>query len=286
MIEACAFLVMFTVQIVAGSVLFPRQVIRRLDRWALDSASERFRELYATDEYQQWVRRFGRVFRLVNWLLAAIGFCLLAWLITVVQQPEWAKAVKIPVVVFSCVQFSPLALLALYVCVRWFKVITQPSSEPKRSALLRRRGLFDFVSPFSVGLAILSYVVFVVFAVHVDLEVHGNTSLSRHCIVVLALVTFMYALNAFIVYKYLYGRKSPLITNEGRSHSIEMNVKSSVYGSTLIAWFFTLLAVVSQQDLAEWQPFALTLFLTSMWMLSGFNLSQPPRKAQSAGLSA
>ena len=76
---------------------------------------------------------------------------------------------------------SPLALTALYAVVRYHKVLLQRSQETKRKATLQRRGLFDFVSPSVVYLAVLSYFLFVAYGIWLDLYVYDNTSLSRHC---------------------------------------------------------------------------------------------------------
>ena len=78
--------------------------------------------------------------------------------------------------------------------------------------------LFDFVSPFVVYFAVLSYFLFIAYAIYLDLFVYHNTSLSKPCLTAIGSVTLVYALNAFIIYKYLYGRKNPLVTRGPRAH--------------------------------------------------------------------
>jgi hypothetical protein len=280
-IEAYAFLAMFMAQILVGSVLFPERVIRRVRRWAKESGSERFLQLYPEADLDKSIRRFATVFRAANIVTAVIGIALLGWFYLLVQQPDWAGSIKMRVVPYIFVQFAPLALLALYAVIRGFNLLVRPPLETKRTAVLERRGLFDFVSPLAVLLAVLSYVGFIVFAIYLDLAVYGNATLSRQCYIAIAAVTGVHALNSFVIYKYLYGRKNPLQSHEGRVHSIAMNVKAAVYSSIATGWFFSLLGVVGQPHLKEWQPFALTLFLTATWFLNLMTMSSPPRKRHS-----
>ena len=160
--------------------------------------------------------------------------------------------------IYFLLQMSPLALTALYAFVRYHKLLMQPSQESKRKATLQRRGLFDFVSPFVVYFAVLSYFLFVVYGIWLDLYIYDNTSLSRHCLKAIVSVTLVYALNAFVIYKYLYGRKNPLVTHEGRVHTIGVTVKAGVYGSIAIAWFISIFGTLGQPGLQEWRPFALS----------------------------
>jgi hypothetical protein len=283
-IEAYAFLAMFIVQILAGSILFPERVIQRVRRWATESGSERFLRLYPKSDLDKSIRLFVTIFRAANVVAAVLGFLLLGWFYTQVRQPDLMGELKMPLVTYIFVQFTPLVLLALYSVVRGFKWFFLPSQEPKRSAILQRRGLFDFVSPFAVGLAVLTYVGFVAFAIYLDLEVYDNASLSGECWTVIATVTAIYVLNTFVIYKYLYGRRNPLQSHQGRVHSIAVNVKGSVYSCIAVAWFLSFLGVVGQPHLKGWQPFALSLFLSVTWLINLRGMRAPPRKPEADGL--
>lgn len=283
-IEAYAFLALFTVQILAGSVVFPERVIRRVRGWAQESGSERFLQMYPARDLEKWIGRFVTIFRVANIVVAVLGFLMLGWLYILVGQPDWAAAAKMPLVWYIFVQCAPLVLCAVYGVVHGFKALVRPTQEPRRSAILQRRGLLDFVSPFAVGLAVLTYLAFIVFAIYIDLEVYQNQSLSRQCLIAIGAVTGIYALNALAIYMYLYGRKNPLMSHQGRVHSIGVTVKGAVYSSIATAWFFLLLGMLGQPHLKEWEPFALTLFFAITWLLSLMGQSAPPRKVETAGL--
>ena len=179
MIEAYAFLAMFAVQILVASVLYPARIITYVRGWERDYGSERFTQLYPGIDYNRWVGRFVTGYRAANIGIAVLGLLLLGWLFTRIQQPDWAGEVSTAAMMYFVLQMSPLALTALYTFVRYYKILLQPSQETKRKASLQRRGLFDFVSPFAVYFAVLSYFLFVVYGIWLDLYIYDNTTLSR-----------------------------------------------------------------------------------------------------------
>jgi hypothetical protein len=286
MIEAYAFLVIFAVQIVLGSVVFPERLIRFFRRWSREFSSDRFTQMYSEADYDRWVARFAVAMRVANAAIAVFGLVLLGWFYTLVPQPDWAARVKIPQVVFIFAQFVPLLALTVYSVLKHFKTLMQPSQGVKRTAILQRRRLFDFVSPFAVWFAVLTYVGFVALGIYMDLEIYRNANLSRSFYIAFAALTAAYALNGFVIYKYLYGRKNPLVSHEGRVHSIGVNVKGAVYGSIATAWFFLLMGLIGQPHLKAWQPFGLSLFIVAIGFLSVVGFTSSPRKSRAAEISA
>lgn len=285
-IEAYAFLAMFTVQILVGSVLSPARVIAYIRGWARDFGSERFAQLYPGVDYSKSVEVFVTRYRAVSIVITVTGVLLLGWLFTLIQHPGWTGEVSKPTVMYFLLQMSPLPLVALYAFVRYGKALMQPSQETKRKATLQRRGLFDFVSPFVVYLAVLTYFLFVLFSIYLDLWVYQNTTLSKFCYIAIGSVTMVYALNAFIIYKSLYGRKNPLVRNEGRVHTIGVRVKGGVYTSMATAWFISLMGTFTHLDLERWRPFALSAFLVITSLLGFMDWSAPRHKPEADELGS
>ena len=286
MIEANAFLVAFAVQILAASVLSPARLIKYSRGWKRNFSSERFAQLYPGIDYDKSIERFVTLYRVANVIIAMLGVLLLGWLFTLTRHPQWPGEVVKPAAVYFLLQMSPMILIGLYGGLRYYKVLTQPSTESRRTATLQRRGLFDFVSPFVVLLAVLSYVVFVVYAIYLDLQVYHNTSLSRFCYGAIGAVTLVQALNAFIIHKYLYGRKNPLLSREGRAHTIGMTVKASVYSSIAFSWFYSLFGTLGQPDLQEWRPFVLSVFFSITSLLGLLGMTAAPPKPKTDGLDS
>jgi hypothetical protein len=284
MIEAYAFLVAFAAQILAATVLYPAALIKYVRGWARDFGSERFEQLYPGVDYARWVERFVTGYRAANIVIAVLGLLLLGWFFALIQHADWTEKVSGKAALYFFVQMSPLALTALYAVVRYRKILFQPSQETKRRATLQRRGLFDFVPPSVVYLAVLSYFLFVAYSIWLDLYVYDNTSLSRHCLKAIGSVTGVYALNAFVIYKHLYGRKNPLVTHEGRVHTISVTVKGGVYGSIAVAWFLSIFGTLGQPGLQEWRPFALIAFFVATTHLCFLSVTAPRRKPEADGL--
>lgn|GEM_PF-2091100 len=102
---------------------------------------------------------------------------------------------------------------------------------------LQRGGLFDFVSPFSVFLAVSGYLLFAAFVIHIQ----HHPFLGFAGLINLGAITLVYALNAFVVYTMLYGRnRNPFETHAGRPRTIGLTVKSSVCSCIVIVVYLSL----------------------------------------------
>jgi hypothetical protein len=286
MIEAYAFLAAFAVQILVLSVLNPARFIQYVRGWTTNFGSGRMAELYPGFDYNRWAGAFATRFRAVNIVISVLGTLLLYRLFSHIQGPDWVDEATKLTIFYFLLQMSPLILLSLYSVVRYRKMLFQRAQEAKRTAILQRRGLFDFVSPIAVLVAVLSYLLFIPFAILVDLYVYKNASLSVYCYRAIAGVTLAYALNAFVVYKMLYGRKSPLVTHEGRARMIGMAVKSCVYGNIAVVWFVVFMSFVTKLALENWKPFALSVFLLITALLSSFGWTTQARKPEAGELGA
>ena len=149
--------------------------------------------------------------------------------------------------------------------------------EGKRTAVLQRRGLFDFVSPFIVFLAVLSYFLFAAFVIYI--QQHPFPGFAG--LINLVGVTLVYALNAFVVYMMLYGTKrNPFETHAGRLRTIGLAVKSSVYSCIVVVVYLSLNFSLGLLDLQRWEPFALSIFFVICALLASMGFAAPLRKPE------
>jgi len=163
--------------------------------------------------------------------------------------------------------------------VRFNRAHKRPLPEPKRTAVLQRRGLFDFISPFVVSLAVMSYLLFIAFVIF--LLRHPFTGFAG--LVSIGVVTLVYALNALVVYLMLYGKKgNPFETHEGRLRTIGLAVKSSVYSCIVIVVYLSLNFSLVMLDLQRWEPFALSIFFVIIALLASMGFAVPPRQRQAS----
>jgi len=169
----------------------------------------------------------------------------------------------------------PLLLFA-WVGVRFNKKHKRSLPEGKRTAILQRRGLFDFVSPFVVFLAVLSYFLFAAFVVYIQQRPFpGFAGLIN-----LGAITLVYALNAFVVYMMLYGKKNPFETHAGRLRTIGLTVKSSVYSCIVIVVYLSLNFSLRLLDLKRWEPLSLSIFFVICALVASMGFAAPLRKPE------
>jgi hypothetical protein len=286
MIEAYAFFATFTIQILAMSVLYPTWFIRYLRLQAANIPAERLAQLYPGADLNLARERFLTRYRALNTGIAVLGSLLLAWLFSYMRRPDWrAGPVEVLASVYSMVQtLLPLSLVVWH-GVRFKKVHKRSLPEGKRKAVLQRRGLFDFVSPFMVLLAALSYFLFAAFVILI--QRHPVPGFSGLINIGFGVITLIYALQAFVVYATLYGKKpNPFETHAGRMRTIGLVVKCCVYSCITCVVFLSLYFSLGLLDLQRWKPFALSAFLVITALLSLMGMTAPPRPPEADELGS
>lgn len=275
MIAAYAFLAMFAVQIAATSILYPAWFIRYWQRQAADIPPERLAQLYPGVDLRRAQERFWARYRTLNAAIAVLGLLLLGWLFSYLRHPHWDDG---PVELLVSAYFMTQMVLPLGFFIWFVARFNKARSlvEGKRKAVLERRGLFDFVSPFAVFLAALSYMLFAALVVYIRQQPFPGFA----GFVNLGGITMVYALNAFVVYVMLYGKKpNPFETHERRVRTIRLAVRCSVYSCIACAMFLSLNLTLGALDGQRWEPFALSAFFVICALLSLMCLTLPPRPA-------
>jgi hypothetical protein len=274
MIEVYAFLAMFAVQILAMSVLFPAQLIRYAREQATNVPAERLARLYPGVDHNLATKRFLSQLHAGSAGVAVIGLLALGWLFRYMRQPDWDQTRVITLLaVYGMLQYLPL-VLAAWVGYRFYKTHEHSLPEGKRKAMLERRGLFDFIAPSTVFLAVLAYFLFVAFVIYVQRKPFPGFAL-------IGVLTLVYALQAFDIYRALYGKKSgPLDTHALRVHRISFTVKLGVYICILNAVFFAFVFTVDLLDLKKWVPFAISVAFVTITVLISTGLTALLRQSE------
>jgi MFS family permease len=269
MIEANAFLAALTVQILVVSVLHPAWLARyarakveaQLPNWDRKSR-ERFLTLYGA----------------VNAGIAVLGLVLLGWLFNHTRSPDWdVRSVSLLFRGYVAVQISPFALYSLIGA--WVKRKALASSPPelKRTASLRRRGLFDLVSPVTVFLAVVGYFLFAALVVYS--HQHRFPAFSGYRL--LGTVTLLYALNAFLSYWLLYRRKRwPLETSAYRMHAVGAQLRILFNASIAVIVFLSLIVTLQLLGMQRWMPFAMSVYFVLIMLFTSTMLFTLRRQAE------
>jgi hypothetical protein len=281
MIEAYAFFAVFPLQILAASVLYPAWFIRYIRRQTTSIPAERLAQMYPDVDIDLARERFVTRYRALHAGIIVLGLLLLGWLFNYMRRPDWDDGpVEALVTVYFMMQFLVPLSLVIWAGVRFNKAHPGPVLESKRKATLQRRGLFDFISPFAVGLAVLSYFLFAAFVLYIQRDPFPGFQ----GYLTLGIITLGFAVQAFVVYVVLYGKKAnPFETHEGRLRSIGLIVRCCVYSCIAVVVFLSINFTLVLLDLQRWEPFALSVFYVVSAILSVMGMIAPPRQPEANG---
>ena len=277
MFETYAFLVAFAAQILALSMMSGR-VLRIVRGQRVKYTAERYPQLYAVD----W-SGFDRTLwlgRAVNIGAVVLGVLLWGWLYRYTQRPEWRTGVVTALVgAYSMAQILPI-VLGSWSSVRFKATLRQLLAPEKRRAMLQPRGLFDFVPRSIVLLTVVCYFLFVAFLFYIQRNpFHGFAGV----VVNTGVVSLLYAVMAFTVYRSLYGRKMhPLETHVARALAISLVVKACVYTCLAYVVFISISFTLKMMDTPRWGPFVQCVYCLAA-VLFWYLVTIPARDESTTG---
>jgi hypothetical protein len=276
MIETYAFLATFAIQILVGSVLGPALFIRRIRPAVAHFPVKRFAELFPGVDRDQSGERFATRFRAANTAIAVLGLLLLCWLFIHMQRPDWTEETAVGLlVVYFFSQLSPSFVIG-WKTARSMKMLKSSLADGKRKAVLRRRGLFDFISPVVVFLAGLSYVLVVALVLYIRQHpLPGSGGLTN-----IVFVTLVWLFFAFLVYGSLYGRnRVPMAPHAVRLDTIGVVVRTIVYTCIGFTVFTSLELTLGLLHLTSWGLFVLGVFFMLATLGNSLASIRRPRPA-------
>ena len=274
MIETYGFLAVFTAQVLAMSVLYPARFSRYVREQANSLPAERLAQLFPGVDLKLSTERFLTRYRAVNMGIAVLGLLLLVGLFNYMRRLDWKNESVIALsAAYFMMQMLPL-MFVTWIGFRLNKKHKRSLLEGKRKATLQRRGLFDFISPFIVLLAVSSYFLVVAFVMYFQRKPFPGFAL-------IGVLTLTYASQIFIVYRTLYGKKAnPFETHAGHLHNIGLAVRTIVYGCILCSAFFAFVFAVDLLDLKRWVPLAQSVCLLITTFLVLMSLRTPAREPE------
>jgi hypothetical protein len=282
MIEAYAFLATFVVQLVIMSVALPAWLIRRVTRRPPGLVAERYAQLEPGFDYGRAVERFAARFRAANLAIVVVGLVLFGWFYQYTQRSDWDDGpVEALVGVYFALQSLPIVLLALAQARLKLKLLSRTTPDSKRKATLQRRGLFDFVSPVAVFAAALAYVLYAAYLLYIGQHPFpGFAGIGTN----LALVSLLYAMNGFMVYRTLYGRKlNGLETGASAVQAMGTSIRACVCACIAVVVHMSINFTLVLQDMQRWEPVAASAFMVFSGLLCLFVLPAPTRSPDAEG---
>jgi hypothetical protein len=275
MIETYAFAAMFTLQILVMSVLQPGAIIAFCKNKAAGIPDAWFAAHYPGVDRQDLIRRFSHRYLAANVAVALSGVALLVWMLTGVPILDWDQLTSF----YFLLQALPLLILTAS-SLRGVRALRESLQDTRRKADLRRRRLFDFVSPFTVALAAAAYPLFIVLVSYIDQRPFPGFGGAIN----IAGVTLVYALQAFGIWHMLYGRKSlPFENHAARMLWTGPMVRGMVYCCILTVASMSIILSLQHFELRTWKPFAISAFFVMTARLCYLGLTAPPRRPGADG---
>ena len=210
----------------------------------------------------EYYEKAGRNYRIMNWFILLAGLLILAVLLGYSRSGKWDHAIAMS---YFLVQFLPVMLLDLS-SLKESRLMRSENARTTRRAELHPRRLFDFISPTMIGMAVITYIAFVLLVLYIGQ--FGFPWFGGYWNIVF--VTIANLCFAGIIFRCMYGKKpNPHQAPEDRIKYIETIVKIVVFVSIAGTVFIALNVVLAALDLSNFQPVAQSLYfqlLAVIWL--------------------
>ncbi len=245
MSEHTLFHIVFLSQILLISAYFPRKILGRMKYVFETYPPSTYPKLYP--KHIEYYEKGRRNYRILNLSILLAGLVLLAVLLGYSRSGEWDHAIAMW---FYIVQLVPLMLLDL-AAVKEFKLMRSASSGSARTAVLRPRNLFNFVSPAFFGAAVFTYFSFILLVLYfVQNPFDGFGGILN-----IAIVSAMNLVIAAIIFRKIYGKKlDPHQSHDDRMRKIGRLAKILIFISIAATLFGAINLVVAALDSRSLQP--------------------------------
>lgn len=256
------FYAVFVSQIFLISVYYPKKTIAR-NRYVLQKypASE-YPKLYNNSYYADPVKAIKKTMSLyagMNGIISLFGLTLLAVMALSGFLPSSIKQSEnmIFILFFFMMQMVPHIVLE-FSSWRWYKLMREARQNATRSADLKPRVLFDYISPFYVALAVFLYVAWLVFYIYAHRFVVPWVWNQYVSIIGITAINLLFA---FTIFRFLRGQKmDPYQASQDRLKHIGAVAKVHVYGSIGMSLFLIAMELVNTYQLDMFEPVFMSAF--------------------------
>ncbi len=260
------FYAVFLSQIFLLSIYYPKKIIDR-NRYVLNTyPTAKYPKLYLNSYFADPVKAIKkglRRFAVMNGIIAFLGLGILASMAVSGYLPSTIKENENLgfVMFFFFLQMVPHLLTEISTW-RWYKLMREARAVTIRTADLKPRRLFDFISPIYVALAVIFYVGWLVFYIYIH---RGAMPWVWNQYVSIIGISAINLLFAFTIFRFLRGqRMDPYQASQDRQKHIGAVIKSHVYGSIGMSLFLIIMDLVNIYQLDKFEPVFLGGFLQVM----------------------
>lgn len=256
MIAVNLFLIFFVIQVLLLSVTHPlrlgRSILAAMERYPYDEHA---------GIYPCRPDRLGKLVRFyqgLNIFIAILGIYFLSRFYSIMQAPDWSDGeIETLLTIYFFIQVAPLFIFSWYI-TRFNRKLRQSASPGRASASLKRRSLYDFVSPIVLNTTLAFYPIYMLFLVYADNRgFPGFAGITINALV----VSLLYAWTFGFSYLKVYGKKAnPYQGEAGRHFDMEMTVKICVYSCLFGVIFLMINMSLAMTDRQNLEPLAMSVF--------------------------
>ena len=235
------FYLVFLSQIILLSCYYPNQLLKQMKTVLTNYPPDQYPKLYPKPV--EYYTRGQRIYQVTNLAILVTGFVLLIAVFRGDQSPANKISEAVPFG-YWVLQILPILIMELLGFTN-FKLMRKADTKSTRYAELNPRRLFDFISPYVFGLAIIMYFACLLFFYNIhQFQFHP----SNDTFVIFVTLTLMNLLFAGIIFKNLRGKKlDPHQAHADRMRQIETAIKS-LFVMSIVASIF-LITVEGMQEL-------------------------------------
>ncbi|WP_262694630.1 hypothetical protein [Kordiimonas aquimaris] len=265
------FYIVFLSQIYFASIHYPQKLVRRV-AYILDNfPPEEYPNLYPSvgDGFVGRANRKLGLYSGVNYAIAVFGLVILGFMWASGYEPALKGGDEVYVMLYFFLQVIPFLVVSLQ-DFKHTKKLRERFAQRVRTAELKPRQLFDFVSPFLVGFAVLSYIAMLVFNLSYDYE---NQSQQMNMYLSLGLITLVNLAYVFVIAHFVKGVKlDPYKDGKDQSKQIESMAKSLTISSIMISVFLIVAEAADRYDIEVFDP-AVSSFYMQLCLILGVGLT-------------
>ena len=257
--EHFIFYVVFLGQILLISFYYPKKILARMRHVFETYPPQDYPKLYPKpiEHYKKVYRNF----LVLNIAILLAGLALIAFLWGYPRTGAWDKAIA---TWYFLLQFFPMLLLE-FKSLREFKLMRKSRSDPTRKAVLQRRRFFDFISPGLFGLAVLTYIGFILMIIYVNQFDYSWFGGYANIVGITGMNLFF----AAIVYWNMRGKKlNPHQSPDDRNKQTGILVKVMVVTSIAATVFVSISIMLSALDMRELQVVVQCLYFQLLAVIS------------------
>ncbi len=239
-------------QIILLSYYYPEKIMRRVNQILTNFPAITHPKLYAVENGDVLAKKGIVRFKLITRFTLYLGLFLLS--LSVITNTPLNDAM---VTLFAMVQFIPFMLMEI-IELKHYKLMRQNNENHKRSADLKRRQYFDYISPLKFSLAAIMFAIYIAFNLYRN---NFNLAWGSDGLITLVTIIGVHIYFAIVVVWMMYGKKlDPHKETKDRDRHIGGVVHTTFYVSIAMSTFLLIYGLLQHYQLDPWEPIALSIY--------------------------